>query len=54
MKKQNKFLSVILPIKLFDKLEKAAKNEDRSKSKFVELLIRDKLEEKQPDAAVQQ
>lgn len=43
-KSKNKFLSVVLPVDLFSRLELAAQASDRSKSKYVELLIRRHLE----------
>ena len=43
-KSENKFLSVVLPVDLFAKLAQVAQASDRSKSKYVELLIRHHLE----------
>jgi predicted DNA-binding protein len=43
-KTENKFLSVVLPDELHQRLAIAAKSADRSKSKYVELLIRRHLE----------
>jgi hypothetical protein len=53
-KTENKFLSVILPVDLFAKLSEAAQASDRSKSKYVELLIRRHLDVIGEIAAVQQ
>ena len=53
-KSENKFLSVVLPVPLFMDLERVAKNADRSKSKYVELLIRRHLEVINEIGAVQQ
>ena len=53
-KPENKFLSVVLPVQIFSKLEQAAANADRSKSKYVELLIRRHLEIIGEIGAVQQ
>ena len=52
-KSKNKFLSVVLPKEIFDKLDKTAKAADRSKSKYVELLIRRHLDVIQEASAVQ-
>ena len=51
-KSENKFLSVVLPVDLFSRLELAAQASDRSKSKYVELLIRRHLEVVSEIAAV--
>lgn len=53
-KSENKFLSVVLPVPLFIGLERVAKSADRSKSKYVELLIRRHLELIGEIGAVQQ
>jgi metal-responsive CopG/Arc/MetJ family transcriptional regulator len=53
-KSKNKFLSVVLPVQLFDDLDRAAQKADRSKSKYVELLIRRHLEVLGEVTAVQQ
>jgi predicted DNA-binding protein len=52
-KSDNKFLSVVLPADLFLRLSEAADASDRSKSKYVELLIRRHLEVIQEANAVQ-
>jgi predicted DNA-binding protein len=52
-KSENKFLSVVLPLDLFIRLSEAAKTSDRSKSKYVELLIRRHLDLIQEANAVQ-
>jgi len=44
-KPKNKFLSVVLPLELYDRVNSEASAVDRSMSKYVELLLRDTFHE---------
>lgn len=44
-KPKNKFLSVVLPLELYDRVNSEASAVDRSMSKYVELLLRETFHE---------